>query len=571
MSKIKQLDEHLTNLIAAGEVVERPSGILKELIENSIDAKATSIIIETTQGGLDYLSVHDNGEGMDKEDLKLAFERHSTSKIKEVSDLSSISSLGFRGEALPSIASVSKVEAITNNQKIVIDNGIILVNEPTSSNQGTTITVTQLFYKTPARLKYLKSPSYEAQRNLALIQQFALGYPDISFELLSDNRQVFKSNGNSDLNEVMFHVYGYDVAKLVKLFEGESYDFKISGGYVLPHIHRANKYNIYIYLNHRMIRYYKVSNTLIELFQRYMPIDRYPIVVINIESDAHLVDVNVHPSKWEVRLSKEPVLIDLIEKTLTDSLSNNMSVRKSSPNLFEKPMVISFDDIMKEDSRHEYVEELQPVFNLNEERIENHIEFEPVKPSFDSIEVIGQHHGNYILAQDTNHLYIFDQHASMERVQYEKILKQLETRTFSQQLILLPYVFDNQNYIISHFDQLKPVLDEIGLELEVFSETSLVLRSVPTWIHELDAQNVTQSILDLLNDDKTIQINHLNRSKIASKACHSSVRFNERLTTSQLQKIIDDLLMCQQPYHCPHGRPTFVKVDSNQLMKEFSR
>lgn len=567
MSKIKQLDEHLTNLIAAGEVVERPSGILKELIENSIDANATTITIETTQGGLDYIAVIDNGEGMDKDDLKLAFERHSTSKIKEVTDLAKISSLGFRGEALPSIASVSKVEAISNNQRIVIDNGTILLYEPTSSNQGTTVTVSELFFKTPARLKYLKSPSYEAQRNLSLIQQFALGYPHISFELISDHRQVFKSNGNNDLNEVLFHIYGYEVAKLVKEFEEESYDFKVSGGYVLPHIHRANKYNIFIYLNHRMIRYHRVSNTIIELFQRYMPNDRYPIVVLNIETDTHLVDVNVHPSKWEIRLSKESVLIDLIEKTLTASLSKNMSVRKTSTTLFEKPMVISFDDIIREDTKYHSVNEP----HLSEVTIEKKQEVELNHLSFDSIEVIGQHHGNYILAQDSNHLYIFDQHASMERIQYEKILNQLETRTFSQQLVLLPYVFENQSYLVNQFKELKPVLDEIGLELEVFSESSLVLRSVPSWINELDAQNITQSVLDLLNDEKSITMSNLNRSKIASQACHSSVRFNEHLTNSQLKKIVDELLKCQQPYHCPHGRPTFVKVDSNQLMKEFSR
>lgn len=567
MSKIKQLDEHLTNLIAAGEVVERPSGILKELIENSIDANATTITIETTQGGLDYIAVIDNGEGMDKDDLKLAFERHSTSKIKEVTDLAKISSLGFRGEALPSIASVSKVEAISNNQRIVIDNGTILLYEPTSSNQGTTVTVSELFFKTPARLKYLKSPSYEAQRNLSLIQQFALGYPHISFELISDHRQVFKSNGNNDLNEVLFHIYGYEVAKLVKEFEEESYDFKVSGGYVLPHIHRANKYNIFIYLNHRMIRYHRVSNTIIELFQRYMPIDRYPIVVLNIETDTHLVDVNVHPSKWEIRLSKESVLIDLIEKTLTASLSKNMSVRKTSTTLFEKPMVISFDDIIREDTKYHSVDEP----HLSEVTIEKKQAIELNQYSFDSIEVIGQHHGNYILAQDSNHLYIFDQHASMERIQYEKILNQLETRTFSQQLVLLPYVFENQSYLVNQFKELKPVLDEIGLELEVFSESSLVLRSVPSWINELDAQNITQSVLDLLNDEKSITMSNLNRSKIASQACHSSVRFNEHLTNSQLKKIVDELLKCQQPYHCPHGRPTFVKVDSNQLMKEFSR
>lgn len=563
MSKIIQLDQHLTNMIAAGEVVERPSGIIKELIENSIDANATQIEIVTKNGGLDLIGVIDNGEGMDKEDLKQAFKRHSTSKISHPDDLSRIRTLGFRGEALPSIASVSKVNAISNQHELTVDNSIFSEIIASPSNQGTSIWVSELFYKTPARLKHLKSPQYENVRNLGLVQDLALGYPSIAFTFINDEQTYLKTSGKGDLKEVFYQIYGAQYANQSVLFSDESYDFKISGLYVLPHHHRANRYQIKLFLNHRLIRYHQISQTLIREFRRYMPSDRFPMVVLNIESDAQLVDVNVHPNKLEVRLSKEQELLMLIEKTIHSSLKESMRSKDITRSVFEKPMTISFLD---ED--YSFEKEVETTNQVNEPTEIIYQEPVEVEPTFyQPIRVIGQHHGSYILAQDESSLYIFDQHASMERIRFERVSQQLKESTFNQQQLLLPLIFENRLKEIedpqAYFDR----LSEFGIILEAFSDKDIILRSVPQWLDKLDPF----IYINLLLDDHHQDLVSINHKRLATIACHQSIRFNESYSNLQLQKIIDDLLKCEQPYHCPHGRPTFIKADAKDLLKEFSR
>lgn len=573
MNKIKQLDEHLTNMIAAGEVVERPSTIIKELIENSIDAKSTHIEIITKNGGLDLIGVIDNGEGMTSDDLRMAFMRHSTSKISSVHDLNQIKTLGFRGEALPSIASVSKVVAISNQNQLNIDNSIFGDIEKTPSNQGTSIFVSELFYKTPARLKHLKSPQYEAIRNLSLIQNMALGYPEVAFTFKNDDQLVFQTSGNNDLRQVFYAIYGAQLTNQSKLFESKNNDFKITGLYVLPHHHRANRYHINLFINNRLIHYHQISNLITKVFRRYMPSDRFPTVVMKIETDAQLVDVNVHPNKFEVRLSKESDLLLLVEKTLIESLKNEMGSKDISQSTFEKPMVISFSDddyipsipldsqpqkvfIEPEVNPIEYVDPQEPWFEVHEDN--------PIKAP---IRVIGQHHGNYILAQDDQYLYIFDQHASMERIEFEKVSQQLRESQFHQQQLLLPLVFENRVNEFENIDEVINRLHEFGIELEEFSSSDLILRSVPHWMQRTDPFVFINLLLDDLNHD----IVSLNYNYLATKACHRSVRFNEVRSNQELQKIVDDLLQCQQPYQCPHGRATFVKAQAKDLLKEFSR
>ena len=565
MSKISQLDPHLTNMIAAGEVVERPSGIIKELIENSIDANATQIEIVTKNGGLDLIGVIDNGEGMDKEDLKLAFNRHSTSKISHPDDLSRIRTLGFRGEALPSIASVSKVNAISNQHELTIDNSVFSEIVASPSNQGTSIWVSELFYKTPARLRHLKSPQYENVRNLGLVQDLALGYPSIAFKFVNDEQMLLNTSGKGDLKEVFYQIYGAQYANQSVLFSDESYDFKISGIYVLPHHHRANRYQIKLFLNNRLIRYHQISQTLIREFRRYMPSDRFPMIVLNIESDAQLVDVNVHPNKLEVRLSKEQELLLLIEKTIHQSLKTSMRSKTMTRSVFDKPMTISFLD--QDYQLEKEVVGITPKIEVNEV---NPIRFqEPeIEPSFyQPIRVIGQHHGSYILAQDESSLYIFDQHASMERIRFEKVSQQLKESVFNQQQLLLPLIFENRLKEIDDPQQFFERLSEFGIILEAFSDKDLIVRSVPQWLDKLDPFIYINLLLDEANQD-LVSINH---QRLATIACHQSIRFNESYSNLQLQKIIDDLILCEQPYHCPHGRPTFIKVDAKDLLKEFSR
>lgn len=565
MSKISQLDPHLTNMIAAGEVVERPSGIIKELIENSIDANATQIEIVTKNGGLDLIGVIDNGEGMDKEDLKLAFNRHSTSKISHPDDLSRIRTLGFRGEALPSIASVSKVNAISNQHELTIDNSVFSEIVASPSNQGTSIWVSELFYKTPARLRHLKSPQYENVRNLGLVQDLALGYPSIAFKFVNDEQMLLNTSGKGDLKEVFYQIYGAQYANQSVLFSDESYDFKISGIYVLPHHHRSNRYQIKLFLNNRLIRYHQISQTLIREFRRYMPSDRFPMIVLNIESDAQLVDVNVHPNKLEVRLSKEQELLLLIEKTIHQSLKTSMRSKTMTRSVFDKPMTISFLD--QDYQLEKEVVGITPKIEVNEV---NPIRFqEPeIEPSFyQPIQVIGQHHGSYILAQDESSLYIFDQHASMERIRFEKVSQQLKESVFNQQQLLLPLIFENRLKEIDDPQQFFERLSEFGIILEAFSDKDLIVRSVPQWLDKLDPFIYINLLLDEANQD-LVSINH---QRLATIACHQSIRFNESYSNLQLQKIIDDLILCEQPYHCPHGRPTFIKVDAKDLLKEFSR
>lgn len=559
MSKIIQLNEQLANMIAAGEVVERPSGIIKELIENSIDANASHIQIETKNGGLDFIGVIDNGEGMSQEDLKLAFLRHSTSKIKNEIDLNQIRTLGFRGEALPSIASVSKVEAISNQHQLIVDNGKMSEVIPYQSNPGTSIFVSQLFYKTPARLKHLKTPQYEAVRNLSLVQNMALGYPQISFSLKNDDQLVFQTSGKNDLREVFYAIYGYQISQQGVNFKNESYDFKIDGLYILPHQHRANRFHINIFLNNRLIRYPQITSTILREFRRFMPIDRFPMIVLNITTDAQLVDVNVHPSKLEVRLSKESDLLLLIEKTLKESLMNEMKTKEITRRVFDKPMTVTLFD----------QETQEPVKNY-ETSTQEIQEFEPIEPieypKQSNIQVIGQHHGSYILAQDEESLYIFDQHASMERIEFEKVSQKLQAETFDQQMIV-PLIFENLLLTLANPQEVIKQLEIFGIFLEPFSERDLVLRSIPLWMGDLDPFNY----INMLLDNPKLDIVDLNLKKLATIACHRSIRFNESYSNMQLQHIVDTLLQCEQPYHCPHGRPTFIKASAKNLLKEFSR
>lgn len=559
MSKIIQLNEQLANMIAAGEVVERPSGIIKELIENSIDANASHIQIETKNGGLDFIGVIDNGEGMSQEDLKLAFLRHSTSKIKNEIDLNQIQTLGFRGEALPSIASVSKVEAISNQHQLIVDNGKMSEVIPYQSNPGTSIFVSQLFYKTPARLKHLKTPQYEAVRNLSLVQNIALGYPQISFSLKNDDQLVFQTSGKNDLREVFYAIYGYQISQQGVNFKNESFDFKIDGLYILPHQHRANRFHINIFLNNRLIRYPQITSTILREFRRFMPIDRFPMIVLNITTDAQLVDVNVHPSKLEVRLSKESDLLLLIEKTLKESLMNEMKTKEITRRVFDKPMTVTLFD----------QETQEPVKNY-ETSTQQIQEFEPIEPieypKQSNIQVIGQHHGSYILAQDEESLYIFDQHASMERIEFEKVSQKLQAETFDQQMIV-PLIFENLLLTLANPQEVIKQLEIFGIFLEPFSERDLVLRSIPLWMGDLDPFNY----INMLLDNPKLDIVDLNLKKLATIACHRSIRFNESYSNMQLQHIVDTLLQCEQPYHCPHGRPTFIKASAKNLLKEFSR
>ena len=349
MGKINRLDEHLSNMIAAGEVVERPMGIVKELVENCIDAHAKNVEIQILQGGIDTITIIDDGDGMDAQDATLAFERHATSKLKEVNDLWNIHTMGFRGEALPSIASVSHVLLRTNNgidsTEVEINYGKLMSAKPCGTPRGTMIEVKNLFQKTPARFKHLKSPQYEFSLISDVVQKFALSHPEIGFNLSHDGRTIFKTRGNGSLLEVLMQIYGRDTAKTAIQLDGSDNDYKISGYAMQPQFNRATKYYMLMYINGRMIRNYHLQKAIMDAYSHYLPKERYPIVVMNMEMDAQLVDVNVHPSKWEIRLSKEKQLEKLVYETISEALKNQLQVPevKKSELKKEKVEIQEFD------------------------------------------------------------------------------------------------------------------------------------------------------------------------------------------------------------------------------------
>ena len=663
MAKIQQLDAHLTNMIAAGEVVERPMGVIKELVENALDAQATRIEVNINQGGTELMEVIDNGIGMDREDACLCFERHATSKIKTTEDLWAIHTLGFRGEALPSIASVSNLTLLTNNgedsTRVEIRYGQRQSARPYPCNQGTQITVSGLFQKTPARLKHLKSIPYETSLILDVIQKFALSYPQVAFRLVHDGKEVFRSAGSGSLLEVMAIIYGRDLARQCIEVEGQDFDYTVRGLMALPSQTRASRNYMTVFINRRMIRSYRIQKAILEAYKNYIPQDRYPIVVLDIEMDSHLCDVNVHPSKWEIRLSKEQQLEFLIRDTLTRTLREHMQApevmridtpreKVEMPQLFEVPAESVKDqvredsveakewrrqaEVMNEQRQRESIaaslsreisqpqpltagkdkEEILPedlkgevmaklpdfsagspvkknAASVTETLSDQEPVSEPLDPRvsqteateetlqtvprkiFPQMQVLAQMHGKYILAQDEHALYIIDQHAAQERVHFEEVQQRFLEQEPVMQDLLVPIILEGSASVAARLQEMNELLEPMHIHLENFGQNSLICRQLPAWMSEIDEQAFLQDVLDLWKDGREVRAEDLQRHRLATIACHHSIRFNRVLSLGEMQEVIEQLARCEQPYHCPHGRPTFITITEKQLIKEFQR
>lgn len=586
MNKIKKLDKHLMNMIAAGEVVENPAGIVKELIDNAIDANASVIMINVESGGIDLIQVIDNGFGMSKEDVILAFERHATSKIKNESDLWSIKTLGFRGEALPSIASVAKVELISNDgkatTKIKIDYGELVSVDVVGANNGTSISVSGLFHKTPARLKNFNSVNYEMAILTGNIEKFALAYPHISFILKNNDRDVFKTSGSSNLQEVLFQIYGKDIAENSITFLKKDFDFEISGILALPAYTRSNRHHIMLFINDRMIKSYKLVNQVIKGYDKYLFSNRYPIAVIKIKMDYKLVDVNVHPTKWEVKISKEKELSELIVSSIDKALSNNMQapkVRKFNEQIVPIQSELSFMPVsdIKHLARENTIEiDIEsydvPITNYEVAKKQEHNKNLKSKDKlFPMLRLIGQMHGNYILAQDDTSLYIIDQHAAEERVNFEKISYKLNNNIIETTPLLLPELIEIKPSVMPLIESMLNKMKEIGLMIDIFSNDSIVVREIPLWLMDGDIIGFVNEVIDYLKDSKDIALEDLRKDVIATMACHASIRFNHVLSKEEMLQVINNLSETKQPYHCPHGRPTLIEITQSQLVKEFLR
>lgn len=586
MGIIQTLDIQLTNMIAAGEVVERPMGIVKELVENSIDAQATRIEVSVVQGGIQSIEIVDNGMGMDGEDATMAFKRHATSKIHKTQDLWAIKTLGFRGEALPSISSVAEVTLETNNgkeaTKVEINYGDLISAKPFPCNQGTLIRISGLFHKTPARLKHLKTVAYENSLVSDVIQKFALSHPEIAFTLVSDGKETFRTSGSGDLLEVVYQIYGKDAAKNAMKIDERDADYHIQGICIHPQFTRATRNSISIFLNERMVRPYRVQKAIVDSYANFIPSDRYPIVVLDIKMDSQLVDVNVHPSKWEVRLSKEQQLEHLIKTTLPKILSEHISAPqiKLEKVREDKVVIQSFFD-----APTNKIEVVQPISQVAEEKNDyvqevvtqkpsNHVE-ETItalpKREFPVLRVIGQMHGKYILCEGDQGLYIIDQHAAQERVHYEEFLENLNSTSFVMTPCLIPHHLHTSNDVIKRVEEINAITKEIGIVFEAFGQDSLIVREVPMWLKNVEEQVFLQDMVDKFKDETEISKFKIHKDKIATMACHHSIRFNRFLNNQEMLEVIEQLKGCKQPYHCPHGRPTFICLDATRLQKEFYR
>ena len=658
MARIHQLDEHLSNMIAAGEVVERPSGIVKELVENSIDAKAKHIEIQILQGGIDCITIIDDGCGMDAQDATLAFERHATSKIQAVDDLWKISTMGFRGEALPSIASVSQVTLRTNDgidsSEVIIHYGTLKSARPCGTPKGTMLEVRNLFQKTPARFKHLKSPQYEFSLISDVVQKFAISHPNIGFELSHDGRSVFKTKGNGNLREVLMQIYGRDGAKTAIELHGQDLDYTIRGYALQPQFQRATKYYVLLYINGRMIRNYHLQKAVMDAYAPYMPKDRYPIAVINMEMDAQLVDVNVHPSKWEIRLSKEKQLEKLLYQTIKAALMQDMEVPNIQARKENKKEKIEIQELQFTYPRDQEVKKLHtevndsfvhyngkpkqtiteesrvqvdkvepqeaPVEAEKQESVDKKQELsesqssdtqapikdqvieevsttkqaetlfkdiapiqevvmkaeqepasESVNPSLPQLHVIGQFHNSYILAEGEKGLYIIDQHAAQERYHYEMIQKQILSGVKDTQPLLIPITVETTISAVSRIDDLNALLEQVGIHFEVFGNTTLLCRELPIWLKDTKEEAFLQDMIDLWQKDDEISLDKLRKHTIATMACHSSIRFHRSLTMEEMKQVILDLGKCEQPFHCPHGRPTLICYEDKDLIHDFER
>ena len=601
MGTIRLMDEPLSNKIAAGEVVERPTSVVKELVENAIDAGSTAVEVLLLEAGLTSIQIIDNGAGMDSDDALLSFSRHATSKIANEHDLFRIRTLGFRGEALASIASVSKVTLHTSNGEtgtfVQLEGGRLVEHRAGSLRKGTDIKIDQLFFNTPARLKYMKTLQTELGHSIDLMNRFALSYPGISFKLLHDGKMILQTSGSGDIKRVISDIYGVSIAKKMIPFEGETHDYKVSGYASLPEITRANKNYISLFVNGRWVKHYAIANTVHRAYHTYLPLERQPIVILNIEGDPYLTDVNVHPAKQQIRLSKEKELMELIHGVIRQAISQ--AVRAP---VIEKPKPVKQQptkqlDIWKTSyTVKEPAEQLEsprqeldpfsvpPVEEFQEPQLSNglpeddfkELEQEPEEiddsPQFPELEVVGQIHGTYIVAQSTDGFYLVDQHAAQERIKYEFFREKVgDIDSSERQALLLPLTFHYSRDEAIRLKDALDVLGESGVFLEEFGDTSFIVREHPTWFPVGFEQEVIEELIEQVLNERKIDVKKLREDAAIMMSCKRSIKANHYLQKQDMERLLADLKRAEQPFTCPHGRPVIIHFKTYDVEKMFKR
>ena len=585
MSSIKVMNEILANKINAGEVVEKCVSIVKELVENSIDAGSDDIKIYLKESGLKEIKVIDNGIGMDKEDAILAFQRHATSKLLKEDDLFNINTLGFRGEALPSIAVISEVVLKTTKDNVStlihIKGGKLLENTSCEARSGTTITVSNIFYNTPARLKYLKSPYSELANIVDYINKIALSYPNIKFKLVNDDKELLNTDGSFNLLKVIKEIFGLDVAKRMIYIKAENEDYEIDGYISLPEVTRRTKNNMITLVNGRVIKNYELNNTINDAYHTFKEDSRYPIVVLNIKADPVLLDVNIHPTKLDVKFSNFENLTELITQSITSALKTKLLIPKIEAK--EKISVPTYEEIKLdfnntiEEEQQEYKKNLENYINGNDilkkeiaeetvvEEIKNNEKLEELYP-------IGIALGTYIICENDKGIYLIDQHAAKERINYEKYKYILTHPKQDSISLLIPIILE---YPLNEYIIIKENIDfirSLNIEIEDFGSNSFRITAHPTWLPSGFEEETIKKILDLIiNKEKDFSIEKFNDRLAMTVSCKMSKKANTYSSISEMENLIKDLKKCNNPYHCPHGRPTIIHYSIYELEKLFKR
>lgn len=643
MGKIKELETSLANKIAAGEVVERPSSVVKELLENAFDAQATEINIEVEQSGVSSIRVVDNGTGIAQEDLGLVFHRHATSKIVADDDLFHIRTLGFRGEALASISSVAKVTLKTctdneNGHEIYAEDGKIIHQKPAKAKKGTDIQVESLFYNTPARLKYIKSLYTELGKITDIVNRMAMSHPKIRISLVSDGKKLLSTNGSGRTNEVMAEIYGMKVAKDLVHISGDTSDYHLEGFVAKPEHSRSNKHYISIFINGRYIKNFVLNKAILEGYHTLLTIGRFPICYINIQMDPILVDVNVHPTKLEVRLSKEDQLYDLIVTKIREAFKDKILIPQNDLNhvpkknkvleTFEQQKInlekkqsqigeTSAPYVHDQNDKNHDVEShrnnLDSTSSANNEstevtnELQNHIddsylqsqkevlfdmeqntsnEHEILNQQSNDIkgtvsqtphrrvpymEIVGQVHGTYIIAQNENGMFMIDQHAAQERIKYEYFREKICEVTNEVQNLLIPLTFHFSKDEQMIIDQYKDELDKVGVHLEHFGGHDYIVNSYPVWFPKEEAEEIIKDMIELVLKHKSVDVKKIREDAAIMMSCKKSIKANHYLKNNEMADLIDQLREAEDPFTCPHGRPIIINFSNYELEKLFKR
>lgn len=626
MAKIQELSDILADQIAAGEVVERPASVVKELVENAIDAGSSRIDILLAESGLKMIRVIDNGSGIEGSQVETAFKRHATSKITSRADLFRVGTLGFRGEALPSIASITDVKMTSSTaegpgQFVHYRGGELIEHREAQSRQGTDITVSDLFFNTPARLKYLKSLATELSKITDIINRIALSYPEIAFSLQNDERQLMRTSGQGNVQQVLANIYGTHNAQKMLDIHGESVDFRIDGYVSLPEFTRANRSYITILVNGRYIKNFHISKAIIEGYGSKLMVGRYPMAVINIQTDPLLVDVNVHPSKLEVRISEENTLTELISKTIFDRLADQNLIPDAVDNLkkkriskpageqldltetvlsgsFGKPTPTESAAVEEDDSAaalHPSVAATKPIIistrqDLQSDRISEfrekyadsttfvtkneNTEGEEKTSStsrFPALTYIGQMHGTYLFAEADDGLYIIDQHAAQERINYEYYRVQIGQVSDDQQDLLVPIYLDYSTTDTLRIKEKQSVLEACGLYLEEFGRNTFIVRHHPTWFKKGQEEDTVKEMVDYVLNDRNMTVAKFREATAIMMSCKRAIKANHHLDDLQAKQLLKDLAKVENPFNCPHGRPVLVHFSTTDMEKMFKR